>query len=64
MGYSQTYIAVIVMVLAQILPHLGVTIANDSLTTTISTIVTLAGAVWALVRRYKAGGVNVVGLRK
>lgn len=61
---SQTYISIAVMVLAQVLPHLGVSLGNDALTTTATTLVTLAAAIWALVRRYQAGGINMAGLRK
>lgn len=63
-NYSQTYIGIIVSVLASILPRFGVTIGSEELTTTISVIIMIAGAVWALFRRYQAGGVNVFGVRK
>lgn len=62
--YSQTYASIIVMVLAQILPHIGVTLGNDSLTTTVSAVLTIGGALWALVRRYKQGGVSVLGVKQ
>lgn len=52
------------MVLAQVLPHLGLTIGSDQLTTTVSTLVTVGSAIWALVRRYQAGGVNIAGVRQ
>ena len=61
---SQTYIAVIISVLGSILPKLGISIGSDELTTTISVIVTIAGALWALIRRYQAGGVTTLGTRK
>ncbi len=60
---SQTYISVIVMILSQILPKLGFTIGSDELTTTISTIVLIGAGLWALIRRWQAGGVNFAGLR-
>lgn len=60
---SQTYVAVLVMVLAQILPKLGVDLGNDAITTTVSVLATIGGALWALIRRYKAGGVSVLGRR-
>lgn len=63
MGMSQTYISVIIMVLAQVLPHIGVTLGSDALTTTVTTLVTLGAAVWALIRRYQAGGINAAGIR-
>lgn len=52
------------MVLAQVLPHLGVSLGSDTLTTTVTTLVTLGAAIWALVRRYQAGGINVAGIRQ
>lgn len=61
---SQTYIAVIVGILVELLPHLGVTVGSDALTTTIQTIVLLASGAWILIRRYKQGDVTVVGVRK
>lgn len=60
---SQTYIAMFVLLAAQILPHLGVTIGSDQLTTTITTVASIAAGLWALVRRYQAGGVTLVGSR-
>ncbi len=51
------------MVLAQLLPHLGITLGSDQLTTTVTTIVTIGSAIWALVRRYQAGGITVAGVR-
>ena len=60
---SQTYISVVVMLLGTFLPKLGVTIGSDALTTTIQTIVVIGGAIWALVRRYQAGNVTVLGVR-
>lgn len=63
MGYSQTYLAVIVMVLAQILPKIGVNLGNDELTSTVTVLVTVGAAVWALVRRYQGGGVAMSGAR-
>lgn len=61
---SQTYISVVLMVLAQVLPHLGVNLGSDQLTTTVTTVVTIGAALWALVRRYQAGGINAAGIRK
>ena len=61
---SQTYLAVIVTVLGAILPKLGVSIGSEELTTTVSVLVTLGGAICILVRRYKAGNINILGLRK
>lgn len=51
------------MVLAQLLPHLGINLGSDELTTTVSTLLTLGGALWALVRRYRVGDINIAGVR-
>lgn len=61
---SQTYLAVVISVLGAVLPKIGVTLGNDELTTFVSVIITIGGGIWALVRRYQGGGVNVLGLRK
>ena len=63
MQISQTYVAVAVTLFAPLLPQLGLNIGNDELTTTITTLVAFAGAIWALIRRYQAGGVTVLGTR-
>lgn len=60
---SQTFLAVLVMVLAQVLPALGVEIGSDQITTTVTVLATIGAALWALVRRYQAGGVSIVGKR-
>lgn len=61
---SQTYISVIIMVLAQVLPNLGVNLGSDALTTTVTTLVTLGAGVWALIRRYQKGDITAAGIRK
>lgn len=61
---SQTYLAVLVMVLSNLLPAIGVNVGNDALTTTLSVVLTIGAALWALVRRYQAGGVSTLGFRK
>ena len=63
MNYSQTYASVIIMVLAQVLPKLGVQIGNDAISTTVYTVISIGAGVYALYRRYKAGGVTAVGTR-
>ncbi len=51
------------MVLAQILPKLGITVGNDELTTTAQVLATIGGGLYLLVKRYQAGGVHWSGLR-
>lgn len=51
------------MFAAQVLPFFGFTIGSAELTTTVTTLVTLATGLWVLVRRYQAGGVKLLGSR-
>ena len=60
---SQTYIAILVMVGGALLPKLGLEIGNDDLTTAVSVIAVIIGAIWAMVRRYLMGGINAAGIR-
>ena len=60
---SQTYLSVFIMLAAQILPKLGISVGDAELTTTVQTITTIGGAIWILIRRYQSGGVDLVGRR-
>lgn len=64
MNYSQTYLATIVSILAFILPKLGIEIGSEALTTTIQTILVVGSGIWIMVRRYQAGGVTKLGVKK
>ena len=48
---SQIYASAVVAILAQVLPHLGVTIGNEELTGFITTGVTICAALWVMIRR-------------
>jgi uncharacterized membrane protein len=61
---SQIYTSALIAILAQVLPHIGVTIGNEELTGFISTAVTILSALWVMVRRVKQGDITVVGSRK
>lgn len=61
---SQTIISVLVIVLGTILPKIGVTLGNDTLTGFASTLVVIGAAVWVWIRRVRAGGVTFAGVRK
>lgn len=52
------------MILAQALPHFGIVIGSDAITTTITTLLTLGAGAWALVRRYQQGDITFAGFRK
>lgn len=62
--YSTTYVAVIVNLLSFALPHLGISVGSEQLTTTIQTLITLGTGIWILIERYRKGGVTVSGFRK
>ena len=61
---SQIYASALIALLAQILPHVGVTIGNDELTSFITTGVTIAAALWVMVRRVMHGDIGILGGRK
>lgn len=61
---SQIQTSAIVAVLANVLPLLGVQVGSDQLTTTITTIVTIAAGLWIMVRRFQKGDIGLFGSRK
>ena len=61
---SQTYIALIVSLLATFLPVFGIQLPSEQLTATVQTIVIIFSAIWIAIRRYKQGGITVMGFRK
>lgn len=67
---SSQVVAVIVIILAQILPKMGITLSTEELTSTIQVIITLASGLWiwyqrvTKLRRTETPDVNVLGGRK
>jgi len=61
---STTISAVILQMLAVILPWFGITIGTEALTTTIQTIVLIGGGLWIWFERAKRGDVKWFGGRK
>lgn len=61
---SQTYIGLVVSLLGTFLPKVGVVLPNEELTTTVSALVTVIGALWAFWGRWRKGDLTVVGTRK
>jgi len=61
---SKQYIAVIVTLLATVLPLLGINVGSEALTTTASTIAVVVSGFVVLLERYKKGGVSPLGFRK
>lgn len=64
MGYSTTIVAVIVMVLAQVLPSIGVEFSNETLTTTVQTLFTIGAGLWIWYRKLTNGEITPLGYRK
>ena len=61
---SKEYLAVFIMILATVLPQLGVEVSSEALTTTVSTIVVVVSGIYAMYRRYKKGDISPLGVRK
>lgn len=61
---SQIYVSAVVAILAAIFPHLGITIGNEELTTTVSVIVSVTASLWVMIRRHAQGDITVAGVRK
>lgn len=61
---SQTIVSVLVLILAQVFPMLGIQIGSEALTTTITTILSIGAALWIWARRYQQGDINLSGTRK
>ncbi len=61
---STTIIAVIVNLLAVILPQLGITIGSEALTNAITVVVTILTGLWIWTQRYMQGDINFAGIRK
>jgi len=62
--YSTTIAAVIVNILSMVLPHIGVNLGNDSLTTTVQTIVAIVTGIWIWRERVGKGDVTPFGFKK
>lgn len=62
--FSLTYIGNIVLLLSFLSELLGLNIAPGELETAVNVIVALVGGVLVFVGRWKAGGVNVFGVKK
>lgn len=62
---STTYIANIVAVLAFALPHFGIQVVDPgTLAAVLANVVGVVAALWVFIGRWKAGGINILGLRK
>ena len=60
---SHTIVVVFVIIMAHVLPMIGLNIGSDQLTTTVQTIVDIGGGIYIWYRRVKVGDVTVAGVR-
>lgn len=61
---SKEYVSFLVIILATILPKIGVEIANDALTTFVFVTATIIAGIVGAVARYSKGDISVLGKRK
>lgn len=61
---STTIVAVVLNLLATVLPWLGITVGSDQLTTTVQTLVLVGSGIWIWYRRVGVGDVNALGVKK
>ena len=64
MGYSTTITAVIFMVLAQVLPLIGVEFSSEALTTTVQVLIAVGGGLWIWYRKLTNSEITPLGFRK
>lgn len=60
---SHTISSVLVVLLVQVLPFIGVNVGSDELTNAISTIITVIAGVYIWIRRVQKGDVTVAGVK-
>jgi hypothetical protein len=61
MNYSLTYTGVIVLLLSGLAKYAGLTLGDDQITSFVLVGAQFIGALVALIGRYRAGGVSVLG---
>ena len=61
---SPTYVTSLIVVLSALLPQLGVSFDSAQLTALVQAVVTILGGLYIMYRRYKQGGITVVGTSK
>lgn len=62
--YSTTYLSQIVVLVGFALKVFKIEIPTEELTTIVSSIMVLGGALWTLYQRHKQGDINLVGIKK
>jgi len=61
---SKEYIGAIVILLAELLPLLGLTISTDKLTSIIQSVIVLISGGVIAISRYKKGDITLAGYKK
>lgn len=61
---SPTYISAVIMVLLQVFNWLGINVGSDALTTTATTLLTIAAGLVIIYRRWQKGDITVAGIKK
>lgn len=61
---STTIGSLIVMLLSQLLPSIGVEVGSEQLTQALSTIITVLVGIYLWYKRYKQGDITITGKRK
>lgn len=64
MGYSTEIRAIIVMILSQVLPLIGVEFNSEAINTTIQVIVGVGAGLWIWYRKASKGQIDALGFRK
>jgi len=60
---SNIYISAFIAVLAQVLPHIGISLPNEELQGFVSTGVTILAALWVMISRFRKGDINAAGIK-
>jgi len=61
---SKEYISALVLILVAILPRLGIQIGTEELTVWLQAIITVIGGGYLMYKRFKKGGITLVGVKK
>jgi hypothetical protein len=61
---SQIYTSAFVIILAQVLPVIGVNLGNDQLTQFAQIVISIVLGAWIMIRRKQQGDITALGSRK
>lgn len=61
---SQEYVSLLVVLLANLLPKVGLVLGTEPITTLATLIITVIGVIWAMYRRHRKGDISIVGTKK